>query len=153
MINGESKFMFLSNLQPKTPVMRLSEKNIARIMKAGFRTDDSKPNSRKILGANDYPTIYFDQDILVSTHQDVLNMFGQTAAVHSKAPKFDMSDLTTLYDGSTWTKDPVSLRSLYYLLYANTAVSRTERRGPTSFVKPTFFEGDKPKSERVFGDD
>lgn len=153
-LTGSNKCMFLSNLRPRTFVMRLSEKNVSRIMKAGFMADDSEPNSRKILGANGYPTIYFDQEVIVNTHRDVLNMFGQTAVIHAKAPKFDISDLVTLYDGSTWTNDTGSLRSLYYLLYANTAISRTERRGPTSFratsfVKPTFFEGDEPKSESV----
>ncbi|MCI8277720.1 MAG: hypothetical protein HFJ46_07455 [Clostridia bacterium] len=156
--NGTTLYEFLAKLNPTIPIMRLSEKNIAKIMKAGFRTDDSKPNTTTILGANDYPTAYFDKTILDSTYQDVLNMFGQTYVVHSKSPKFDMIDLSTLYDGSKWTKDSVSLRSLYYLLRGNGIITKTERRGPTSFrdihrTTPTFFEGDKPKSERVFGDD
>lgn len=130
------------------PTMRLTEENISKIMRAGFRKDDSAESTIKIYAANDYPSIYFDNDVLVSTVKDITNMFGQTKVIHDQTPVFDMEDLAVLYDGSVWTKDPTYLQFLYYLLRGCSRIAKTERRGPTRFktigrIAPTFFEEDR----------
>lgn len=138
------------NRLDKLPTMRLTEENVYKIIRAGYREDDSAESTIKIYSANDYPSIYFDKDVLLSTRKDVANMFGQTKVTHDQVPRFDMEELAVLYDGSVWTKNPTYIKFLYYLLRGCDMIGKTERRGPTQFktietIAPTFFEEDQRK--------
>lgn len=134
------------NRLDKLPIMRLTEENVSKIMRAGFRGDDSAESTIKIYSANDYPSIYFDKDVLLSTRKDIANMFGQTKVIHDQTPRFDMEDLAVLYDGSVWTKDPTSIKFLYYLLSGCKCIAQvrgTEQFKAVGRIQPTFFEEDR----------
>ena len=114
-------------------LMDLTEDNIARIMDMGLCSIDAQPAPVVIRGVNSYLSVVFVKQVLEDTRRDVIHMFQETAVAAGAAPTFELTDLTVLRDGNSWTEDPEALKSFYYLLRGNELIAPVPRTFPTRF--------------------